>query len=394
LREEPEGEWDPGPIPVSRRTALSGLAALLAALGAALGLAAMVGQRAIDSLPPTSGTVWTRYYIDSALEALPGIAEAPGPIAVAVGASQTYYGFYPPAFDAAFGEAGKQITSFNLAARGSTPFTVRLWTRRIADTLAAEDKRARVFLIGFTPHLMTEATAEHDRWEAINLPAQSRFVRWRDVPLVVGRSPDGAARLMLMRALGVTPPLMREIATQRLRGEPFRRALRKEWRLPEGFPAWPASTRGGQPAFVDYDSREDRVKLMRRHRGARIKQSGIRRLEISAQAIDDVVETVRTAERVADHVFVVVTPRNQEIVKTSENGLDRLDRALEEVALRTSARVINYYREDNRFGLEDFIDATHLAGVEPRARFSQILASDVMRSIDGEAAPTALVQAD
>jgi hypothetical protein len=382
MRGASDGQQEPDAGEASRAAALASLGALLLVLVLAAGLASIIGHRVFASVPPTSGTVWTRYYIDGAIAALPDIAREPGDVAIAVGASQTYYGFYPPAFDEAFAERGRSITSYNLAALGWTPFTVRLWTRRIADTLAAEGKRARIFLIGFTPHLMTEATTGHERWATINLPAQARFARWRDVPALVSRSPGQAARLGMMRVLGITPQLMREIMTQRLRGEPFRRALREEWALPAGFPNWPSETRGGQPAFVEYASREERLKLMRRHLGARVAQSGIRRLEISEAALSDFVLTVRAAEQVADQVFVVVTPRNEEIVHTSENGLRRLDRALEQVGERTSARVLNYYREDPRFALEDFIDATHLAGIEPRARFSRILAADVVAAAD------------
>ena len=83
------------------------LGALLLVLVLAAGLASIIGHRVFASVPPTSGTVWARYYIDGAIAALPDIAREPGDVAIAVGASQTYYGFYPPAFDEAFAERGR-----------------------------------------------------------------------------------------------------------------------------------------------------------------------------------------------------------------------------------------------------------------------------------------------
>ena len=381
----------------SRAAAFASLGALLLVLALALALAGVVGRRTFAALPPNGGNVWTRHAIDSALEQLPKIARQPGDVAIAVGASQTYYGFYPPAFDEALTRRSAAITSYNLAALAWTPFTVRLWTRRIAAALEAEGKRARVFFVGVTPHLLTRATTEHARWETINLPAQARFAGPTEIALVALRSPDQAARLLTTRAVGLTPSLMRDASARWLRGEDFPRALPAEWTLPEDFPRWPEATRGGQPELVTYASREERVALMRRHLNARIRQSGILRLELDETAIEDVIATVETAARVADHVFVLVTPRNEAIVRTSEPALARLDRALETIADRTSATVLDYYRHDPRFDLEDFLDATHLDGVEARARFSRILANDVADALglglDGSASALARTDA-
>ena len=53
-------------------------------------------------------------------------------------------------------------------------------------------------------------------------------------------------------------------------------------------------------------------------------------VDLGAEVVDGRV----VFEQVADQVFVVVTPRNEEIVHTSENGLRRLDRALDGTELR------------------------------------------------------------
>ena len=91
-----------------------------------------------------------------------------------------------------------------------------------------------------------------------------------------------------------------------------------------------------------------------------MEQAGLLELELDYSSLDHVVQTINVAKQFTEQVFLVLTPRNIEIVNTTPEGLERLKSSLSYISKNTGAEVIDFYSGNAGYEIDSFNDATHL----------------------------------
>src|SRR5262249_31623100 len=99
------------------------------------------------------------------------------------------------------------------------------------------------------------------------------------------------------------------------------------------------------------------------------------------------VEAVKELQKIADHTFVWLAPRNTELLEPTPAGLARLAGALARVARETGAPIIDFTTAPG-IGPTDFLDATHLDEHGGRRKSSKLLADRVATLLGAAELPT------
>lgn len=401
----------PSLIPL--RTLLVGLGVMLGALALARGFVATL-ERTTPREARAHLTEGSHRVVDF-LQALPAIAEREDAVLV-VGSSIIQHGFSPEAFEQ---HLGRPVTAYNLGFPGVDAEAQSMLARKVADTFASTGKRARLSVVEFTPFQSTEARARATRFREHASVKKALLLTPEALARVALRSPEEAAHLGSLWALGGTSPLsVTDYLSHRLfegappawwpgpvaEEDPERKALAKS--LAEGIaaaerrqvPEWDGQRRG-EARMLFTESREAYETLLQRRRAAevleaeqqwRVETSDLLELRFEEVQVRAFIDAVRTLAGASRETLVLLAPRNRAWAEPTPEGRARLAGVLARIERETGVPVVNL-ADSPEFTPEDFLDVTHLNETSGRPRLARRLAEVVAErwggSVAGGAAP-------
>jgi hypothetical protein len=294
----------------------------------------------------------TKNFADWVNLTIPTICDLPGHRIVSIGASQTFFGITPVAIDAELEELGMSSTTYNMAFPALDPTSVELLARHIYSNWCAEEK-LDILVVGFAPHFFTRKYAENDSFGLYNQMFRAHLgPGFSDSIFLQKQSINDAIRTLAMQLLNVEPGVPRQLIMDLIKGDKPT-ACQQEFSV----------TRGGQSCYgfgTMEMTQKNMLNLSIAHRNIRVLQADLLELELDYDALDHVVRTIDIAKQIAKQVFLVLTPRNTEIVGTTPEGLARLEKGLSYISQRADVEVIDFYSEYSGYDIESFNDATHL----------------------------------
>lgn len=400
---------------IAARTLGVGLVLLLAALGLARGLAALVERGS----PPerlhqfSEGTERLVNFLD----ALPGIAQRDDAVLV-FGSSIIQHGFSPETFEQ---HVGAPVTAYNVGFPGVDPETQALLARRVASTFEPTGHKARLALVEFTPFQATLARGRAVNFRELSAIKKALLADPLALAQIARRSPEEASHLAALRLLGgSSPKVMKSLLEDQLLDRqqpdwwPVPESLdavlleRRSWvtRIHEGrmaaehrqLPEWDPVHRG-EVRWIFDGTREDYLawaklrntpEALKPDLEWRIATSDILELRFDEEQVRYFIEAVRALASVSRETRVVLAPRNPAWNQPTPEGRARLAAVLALIEKETGAKVLDL-AESPEFTAEDFIDVTHLNESSGRPKFSRRLAEAVAeqwgRGVAKDAAP-------
>ncbi len=322
------------------------------------------------------------------------------------GSSMVQAGFEPTVFDSAMAARGVDSISYNYGIGNLNPTFQELITRRIQERFLEGDGRLALALVEFTPF---QATIARNRFTGMtadqNLAILSSTAElWE----ITREDPTRGIRLFDIRYLrdGVSaelitsiPALIGSTVANNVRNEAYRAAVERTNALEEEFDAlrgstepiqgsdrWNVALRGGRIDKSGY-SREvldamgawvasrRHPEFMQADLQRRIESADILELGFDDRQIEKFIELVRNFLPIADHVEVILMPRNTDWVNYTPEVQSRLDGVLRRIARETGVYVRDF-QTDPRITTEHYIDTTHLSFHDGIDAFSRILAEE------------------
>lgn len=345
-----------------------------------------------------------------AREAIPQIVEEEGDLVMFFGSSMVQAGFSPREFDEHITAAGGDTKSFNFGFGGLNPLFQDYVTRRIAEDLVAHDRRFKLILIEFNPFQTTRARRQ------LSAPLEESYLALVASPAelmgIVLEDPERGLRMLEIRYLrdGVSA----EMITTFFWAEPFQQdrfsapdtGLEEDesvserlgevgeilnTKFEEEYPDYDGSDwyypwRGGGTIAAErsqetLDAAEEYYELiqheyyMTRDRQQRIDSADIENLDFDPELVDHFVLMVKNLQTVADHVEVVLLPKNTDWIKNPPEAMARQSAVLEKIRRETGAPVRDWQVID-AVSNEMFSDTTHLNRYHGAANFTRFLAEE------------------
>ncbi len=390
---------------VALRTAVAGVAVLLGGLLLIRGCNAA----AEHYLPDPFGIV----RIKTARQALPEIAEAPGPKTLFLGSSLVDLGFGPMAFDAELAASGVEMTSYNLGIGNMNPALQLVLARRMREAFESRGARVDLMLVEFNPFQTTRkrVRANAPFREAVLAVLGTPRTLWRDTLEDAERGArlftiwylrDGVAAEAVTTGLGLAvggiasafeeePPELADPEFERvlderrtLAFELYPRLLRElpDWRPPLG---WSFARRGTHFRLdqLSPESRELMLRLFENLHHPKTLQAALERrirccdivdLHFDPGLVADFVALLRELQPISDRIEVVLMPKNSTWVKNPPEALDRQRAVLERIERETGVRVADFQTALPELDESFFTDATHLRVDSGQKLFSEHLA--------------------
>ena len=342
------------------------------------------------------------------LEALPGIVASNRSRrkVFVFGSSMAQAGFEPEVFDREMAANGVDSISYNYGIGNLDPTFQELITRRIKERFIEGDGRLALALVEFTPFQATIARGRFSRVTA----DQSIAILSTNAELwdITRRDPTRGIRLFNIRYLrdGVSaelitsiPALLRSTVAINATSEDYRAAVARtnelEARFDElrassepiqGSDRWKVSLRGGRLDKSGYSSEAldaaDAWVTSRRHPALmkadlqrRIDSADILELHFDSRQIDRFVDLVRNFLPIADHIEVILMPRNSDWVHYTPEVQSWLSAVLRHISEQTGVHVRDF-QTDPRITPEHYIDTTHLSFSRGIDTFSRVLADE------------------
>ncbi|HSP78570.1 MAG TPA: SGNH/GDSL hydrolase family protein [Myxococcaceae bacterium] len=375
-----------------------GLGLMLAALGMARGFISLLErttpQEARAHLTEGAGR------IRDFLQALPEVASRED-AALVFGSSLIQHGFSPEVFEAHLG--APPVTAYNLGFPGVEPEVQHLLALRVAEAFRRSGRRARLTVVEFTPFQATAARGQAPRFRELANVKKALLATPGEVAKEALRSPEEAAHLAALQALGGTSPLAVTplLESQLLGGPPpawwpgprpeepdaERKALAARMRAVrarlEGrtVPEWDARRRGEVRHLFD-ETREDYAawarlrsapELLELERQWRVETSDLLELRFDERKVAAFSEAVRALASVSERTVLLLAPRNLAWAEPTPEGRARLAEVVARLSRETGVPVVDL-AEAPGFGPEDFIDVTHLNESSGRPKLSRRLA--------------------
>ena len=113
----------------------------------------------------------------------------------------------------------------------------------------------------------------------------------------------------------------------------------------------------------------------------RIQRADIEDLNFDPELVENFIALVKEFQKIADHVEVVLLPKNTDWIKNPPDALSRQAAVLERIRIETGAPVRNYQQID-AVTIDMFGDTTHLNRYTGAAVFTEFLAeqyADLLR---------------
>ena len=379
------------------------LLTILVGMGIALGAVGLF----VSSMGAGSQSLLGR--VLQAQDAIPQIAAEENDIAMVFGSSMVEAGFSPREFDLAVAKAGGSVTSFNFGFGGLNPLFQDYISRRIADDLAANDRRLKLALIEFNPFQTTKTrragavALEESYFALLANPAEL----W-DILL---EEPDRGLRMLEIRYL--RDGISAEMTTTFFWAEPFqapRAALAAGLQEEEGveeqldavlekmgekfaeeYPDYDGSDwyypwQGG--GTIKAERSQETLDLIEQYytlsqtdyrktidRLNRIETADIVELDFDPELIEAFIRIVENFKQIADHVEVIMLPKNSDWIKNPPEALARQAAAIERIERETGVPVRNF-QQIGAVTNDMFGDTTHLNRYHGAVAFSEFLASE------------------
>ncbi|WP_290577619.1 hypothetical protein [Ketobacter sp.] len=399
----------------SRRMALYTMLIAAVTLLPAMGLVNWLTR----SAEAGAGDIFGIQRIRSVIDSLDYMAATEGNTLLFIGSSLVKDGFSPRIFDATVQSvANKEVTSFNVGMGNMKPSYLKLLVQRIADTYAAQGRRADVVLLEFNPFLVTQAREQFRPF--MTEQVQAMLMSPQQVGATFWQDPERFARLVSIKYLrhGVSAeaitgglrflvgqaqaqaPLMAQLTEDQLNHlqqlAEFRSRLnqyiREEQPISGKSHVWNPVTQGGLIDMMDLSPQAQEVaaeisrqmrhpKAMAMDLQSRIQCCDIENLTFNDKLVGEFLDTVDSARRFSDRVEIVLLPRNRQWVQLSPAGQARLQALLQQLQQRTGVTIRNY-QEHGAFDGSDFYDVSHLSMDKGRPLFSSVLARDLAATFE------------
>ncbi|MEN7343223.1 MAG: hypothetical protein AAAFM81_09780 [Pseudomonadota bacterium] len=342
-----------------------------------------------------------------AQNAIPQIVSEPADLVMGFGSSMVRAGFSPREFDQAIAAAGGNVKSFNFGFGGLNPQFQDYVSRRIRDDFEASDRRLKLVIIEFNPFQTTVARRNLQR------PIEESYLSLMASPSelieITKDDPESGIRMLMIRYLrdGVSA----ETITTFMWGTPFRaprsddgvefeqdEAARKRLRevgsilnekFDEEYPDYDGSDwyypwQGGGTIkaersaetlelFDEYYDLTTTDYNMAVDRLSRIRSADIEELHFDPELVEAFIRIVENFNAIADHVEIVMLPKNTDWIKNPEDALERQAEAIAAIEAATGITVQDFQTIDPVTN-DMFSDTTHLNRYEGAVALTEFLA--------------------
>lgn len=344
-----------------------------------------------------------------AQEAIPRIAEEQKDIVLFFGSSMTQAGFSPREFDRDIAAADGESVSFNFGFGGLNPLFQDYTSRRIVEAFEAEDRRLKLALIEFNPFQTTKARRELQRpleesylalmaspgelWEfVLDDPetgirmAEIRYLRdgisaemittffWA-APF---REPRGSDQVDIQEEEGVEERLNEVLAKM---SEKFEEEYPdydgSDWYYPWRGGGTNKSERSAETlALIDeYYELTQTDYQMTIDRLDRIESADIENLDFDPELVEHFIAVVENFKQIADHVEVIMLPKNTNWIKNPPEALTRQAAVVRRIEEATGVPVRDFQQID-AVSNDMFGDTTHLNRYQGAVAFTEFLARE------------------
>lgn len=339
--------------------------------------------------------------------AIPQIAAEENDLVLFFGSSMVQAGFSPREFDADLAAMGIETTSFNFGFGGLNPMFQDYLSRRIVEGFEKQNRRLKLVMVEFNPFQATTtrragAVALEESYIAmLASPGELLDITFED--------PERGLRMLQIRYLrdGIsaemittffwslpfqapTPPS--ELEEEEGVAEKLDEVLVKlNEQFDKEYPDYDGSDwyypwRGGGTIKAErsaetlalseqYYVLTQTAYRMKIDRLSRIETADIEELKFDPELVDAFIATVKNLQEIADHVEVVLLPKNTKWIKNPPDALARQEAVLKRIHQETGARIRNF-QETEAVKNEMFGDTTHLNRYQGAAAFTRHLAEE------------------
>ncbi len=344
-----------------------------------------------------------------AQEAIPRIAAEEGDLVLFFGSSMTHAGFSPREFDRDIAASGGNSVSFNFGFGGLNPLFQDYTSRRIVESFQEEDRRLKLALIEFNPFQTTKSRRELQRAQEESYLAL--MTSPRELWDIVVDDPESGIRMAQIRYL--RDGISAEMITTFFWAEPFRAPRGADWvgieeeegvtealnevlgkmneKFEEEYPDYDGSDwyypwRGGGTiksersaetlALVeDYYKYSQTDYQMTIDRLNRIESADIENLDFDPELVERFIGIVENFKQIADHVEVIMLPKNTDWIKNPPEALARQAAVVRQIEEATGVTVRDFQQID-AVSNDMFGDTTHLNRYHGAVAFSEFLARE------------------
>jgi hypothetical protein len=339
--------------------------------------------------------------------AIPQIAAEENQLVMFFGSSMTDAGFSPREFDLKLAEKGIETTSFNFGFGGLNPMFQEYLSKRIVEDFKAENRRLKLVMIEFNPFQTTitrrnRAVALEDSYIALLAsPGELLDILFEDPErglrmLEIRYLRDGISAEMITTFFWAEPfqtpfvgtDLVKEDGVEERLGEVLAglgEAFEVEYPEYDGSD-WYYPWRGGGTnkserspetlALVDeYYTLTQTDYRMDDDRLSRIYTADIVDLNFDPDLIEAFIALVKNFQQIADHVEIVMLPKNTDWIKNPPEALARQAAVVERIRRETGVPLRDFQQTD--FVSNDmFSDSTHLNRYQGAVAFTHLVAEE------------------
>lgn len=324
-----------------------------------------------------------------AREALPQIVKEPDDLMIFFGSSMVEAGFSPRQFDRELRAKDKTVKSFNFGFGGLNPYFQDYLSRRIRDEFLHNQRRIKLVVIEFNPFQTTTT-----RWQGANDIVDSFLTMLAsDAELweIAQKDPERGALLFNIKYLrnDISAEMFSSYIGRQIfpQPQPIKIEEPKELielrskagqqlteRFEQDYPNytdadWYYPWQGGGTIpeerspetlewFKKYYSTFQNSANKENARQRRIASADIEGLHFEPLLVDSFINIVNNFQEVADHVEVVIMPRQVGLINYSEAAQTRLNKVVAEIENATGVSIINQ-QELPQFTADMYRDATH-----------------------------------
>jgi hypothetical protein len=342
-----------------------------------------------------------------AREAIPQMAAEEKDLMMFFGSSMVDAGFSPREFDQFAAELGANTKSFNFGFGGLNPIFQDYLSRRIAEDFQAQNRRLKLVLIEFNPFQTTVtrrqgAVALEDSYISILASPQELFEIFMEDPerglrmAEIRYLRDGISAEMITTFFLAEPFKLPEASTELVEEEGVEERLGEvlegmgaafeeeypdydgsDWYYPWQGGGTNKSERSPETLALvdDYYLLTQTDYRMDDDRLSRIESADIVDLNFDPDLVDAFISKVNNFQKIADHVEIVLLPKNTDWIKNPPEAMARQAAVLERIARETGAPIRDFQVTD-AVSNSMFGDTTHLNRYQGAIAFTKLIAEE------------------
>lgn len=339
-----------------------------------------------------------------AQQALPRILDEESELAIFFGSSMVEVGFSPRQFDREMQQMGVPLKSFNFGFGGLNPYYQEILSRRLVDAFESRDRKLKLAMVEFNPFQATRTRRDGAR--ALEDSFAGLLGSPRELLDILLEDPTRGVRVYTIRYLrdGVSAEMATNFFGEMFQAPPRetdippdeeisrrRDELAQELgkRFEQDYPdyvssQWSYEWQGGgtipeeRPAESVALVNEYYSTLLTEHRLDadrlwRIQSADIINLEIDEELIDAFIAIVKNLQRIAEHVEVILLPKNHDWIVNPPAAMARQRAALARIEQETGV-VVRDWQALSTVTPDMYSDTTHLARYTGAVAFTHQLA--------------------